>query len=476
MQVVTTTQAATQLIPADNDAFRFIGRSEIVDIEGGKGVRFDVPGFEIRFRVTGTSTVRVLLQQKWTSEPPFLPSGCCCTGSKPHNFLVFVDGVPQETPLEGSECYRCTFDTSIHENDLDVQSYPVAHSLNPDEMHEIRIVKDSEADWNRCEPWPNWLVFHGIKVDAGRAAPAPPPPDQLRIEIVGGSTTSGYCNLCVAPWHAPTGDSVDQRSASLDLAWTGILCNNMTAACHITAWSGLGVISNLGTKQGRWHTPDLFRRGVQSDPASVWDFSSWVPNVLLIDLGSNDRSAWDDPNFVSTFLQFVSNYTSAYGPKTKVLVGCGMTETGYCPHIHSVVKQSQDNGLSVHYMDLSGMQDWACCGHPSPTAHAKIAAHVRNLVEHVLAGGGGDGEPNGPGPDGPPLDPDGGNNSPIPPHTTTPKPTLAPHPNGVGAHHHWKLIAVAASVAALAVVFVSVMCCVRRQKEKSENLLDADHP
>ena len=61
--------------------------------------------------------------------------------------------------------------------------------------------------------------------------------------------------------------------------------------------------------------PILWQRTIPTDSSSHWDPSQWMPDVVVINLGTNDYNAGGaDPsaNFQSTYLQFVKQLESAY--------------------------------------------------------------------------------------------------------------------------------------------------------------------
>ena len=42
--------------------------------------------------------------------------------------------------------------------------------------------------------------------------------------------------------------------------------------------------------------PALYDRALPEQPASVWDFSAWQPDAVVINLGTNDFSTEGDPS------------------------------------------------------------------------------------------------------------------------------------------------------------------------------------
>ena len=82
----------------------------------------------------------------------------------------------------------------------------------------------------------------------------------------------------------------------------------------------------------------VFERTLGSVDASDWDFSSWVPDAVVINLGTNDwhgvPADWSQPgvmdfirNFTTTYQQFVARLADRYGDGVEMFLGVGpMTE------------------------------------------------------------------------------------------------------------------------------------------------------
>lgn len=302
-------------------------------------------------------------------------------GSQPHEFLVYIDGVPQSAPIDGSPCRGCTFDTRLARNGT-VAKHRVAYKLSTG-PHEIRIFKTSEPEWSSRQPTPNWVSFHGVSLDhGGEALPPIQPRRKRRIEFLGDSITSGYCNLC------HSGADVVERQGSYAIAWPNLVCDALGAECHSLALAGFGVARNCcGDNDVRM--PDLYTRGVATDSGSEWDFASWVPDVLVVHLGSNDH-LWEttsDPDaYVKQYVELVVAAGNTYGPHLNVFLGCGPTDASAkaCPHVESVVAQVQKHGVRAHFLDQRGFLDIAyghhCCFHPGAMQSQAMAQDASTVI------------------------------------------------------------------------------------------------
>ena len=71
--------------------------------------------------------------------------------------------------------------------------------------------------------------------------------------------------------------------------------------------------------------PALYERTVATDAtAGDWDWASWVPDLLIINLGTNDFSHPVNATlFTDVYVDLLVNTTARYGPDTHILAVCG---------------------------------------------------------------------------------------------------------------------------------------------------------
>jgi hypothetical protein len=72
-----------------------------------------------------------------------------------------------------------------------------------------------------------------------------------------------------------------------------VLARSLDAELSTVAWSGKGVYNNYNGNRVE-PMPKLYDRAVPNDKNSPWDFS-WQPDLIIINLGTNDYSTNNDP-------------------------------------------------------------------------------------------------------------------------------------------------------------------------------------
>lgn len=156
--------------------------------------------------------------------------------------------------------------------DASRRSYSLAAGL-PYGKHSVELFKRTE--WDKGKTW-----FYGF-IFSGKAVVADPPALPARkMEFFGNSITCGYAVADRA------GDSpVGYYENNYD-SYAAITARHFHAQCHYTAKSGIGIMVS-------WFPlimPEMYNRLDPTDPASRWDFSAYVPDLVVINLLQND--AW----------------------------------------------------------------------------------------------------------------------------------------------------------------------------------------
>lgn len=125
--------------------------------------------------------------------------------------------------------------------------------------------------------------------------------------------------------------------------------------------------------------PELFFRTLPSRPDSKWDLQSWIPDAIVINLGTNDFSG-DSPKmnlYKDAYKNFLSALRTSY-PTAYIICTIGTMISKPEPYIQEVVLELQYEGdREMGYFGYPE-QDIAANGiggdwHPSLKTHASMA-------------------------------------------------------------------------------------------------------
>ncbi len=245
------------------------------------------------------------------------------------------------------------------------QTYSLASGLAPG-VHEVQLYRRTEASFGNTS-------FVSLDLGGGTLLPPPPAPAR-RIEVIGDSITCGYGN------EGP--DEFCDFSADTEnhyLTYGAIAARAVNAELHTIAWSGKGIIYNYGDNKDD-PLPSLYDQILPYSSSLLWDFG-WQPDVVVINLGTNDYSTGDDPPaalFTDEYEKFLIHLRGKYPSATllalvpTLLGGSDLTKARMT--IEAAVGRRTGSGdANVEAFAMSFTQTgWGCDYHPSAATHASM--------------------------------------------------------------------------------------------------------
>lgn len=198
----------------------------------------------------------------------------------------------------------------------------------------------------------------------------PPPGVSRRIEVIGDSITCGYGNEGPDKFCSFTADTENNY-----LAYGSIAARLVGAEIVTVAWSGKGIIYNYGNDTFE-PLPQVYDRIVAGEPDALWDFS-WQPDVVVINLGTNDFSTDGDPSendYVSNYVAFLEHLREVYPdallmPISPMLGGDELVMVeGYIQSAIDMRMAAGDTNLGTANVNVDPI-GWGCDYHPSVATH-----------------------------------------------------------------------------------------------------------
>jgi lysophospholipase L1-like esterase len=132
--------------------------------------------------------------------------------------------------------------------------------------------------------------------------------------------------------------------------------------------------------------PFLYDEIVQNSK-TAWNYSSNQPQLVVIELGTNDISVdVDAEKFILTYQQFIRKIKNNY-PNAKIVCAAGPNPGGdkwilLQKMIHSVVNKI--NLTEVYYFEFSNFipngSDW----HPNAIEHQKMAKELTSYLKKMM--------------------------------------------------------------------------------------------
>ena len=319
---------AGDFVKADTSAVKYVGRTEAED---GK-VSFDWAGTSMETIVSGTDR----LFMKAASD------GECY-------FNVFVDG-------KQTSVVHLTGDTLVC----------LASGLSG-QSHEIRLQKRSEGEFGKA-------TIEGYLAAEGAVLSAPPKRGRM-IEFIGDSITCGY---------GTEGKDRDEpfmvSTENCDLSYACIIARYFDADYTLISHSGRGAARNYGDtlSVSQVTMKDRMMRTFDMDAGRMWDFGSCRPDIVVINLGSNDFSTEPHPSeseFKAAYHEILSRIRKNYGDVPVLCVSPRVGEPALT-YIREICSSADDPnvyfGGSLHGV-YNYTTDLGASWHPGVYGHRKIA-------------------------------------------------------------------------------------------------------
>jgi len=359
LPTVTAQSQNWQIVPPADTMFRYLGR---IDSSDPEEYAFYYPGIEIRAAFTGASCFLLLGNESFGAQD---------VNGNPHSnyYNVFIDDslAVIEVP-EGKQVIK------------------VAENLN-DTVHLLRLYKRTEAVCGRA-------TFRGIGLDPGAGlVPWPAAPPALRIEFVGNSITCGYGN---------EGDDAScgftAATENNYLSYGSIAARRLDAEYVAVAYSGKGVIQNYD-RSAQETLPEIYQRINPSDTASQWDFALWKPDIVILNLGTNDfaHELPDSAAFVTAYASFLKRI-AAYYPGVRIVCLMGpMINDSWPPglkaatvcrsYIKAAMKLAATPYTVFFEMSTQGPYGFGCDYHPNIRQHQKNAEELSAFISDWMVSG-----------------------------------------------------------------------------------------
>ena len=250
---------------------------------------------------------------------------------------------------------------------------------------EIRFVKLSESQDSS-------LGVECVELD-GEIEPLPE--KRLKIEFVGDSITCGY------GVEGSLDESYTTATENAEKAYACLTAKALDADACLVSFSGFGILSGY-TGDGAINTESLLppyydRVGVcgraLANGARVqdesWDFSCFVPDAVVVNLGTNDMSyCLDDGEKKQTFRRkyaaFLKTVRRAH-PGARILCALGAMGTSLCPYMERAVADfiAETGDTRVRALALNDQRAEDSYGtdyHPSEKTHRMIAETVTEAL------------------------------------------------------------------------------------------------
>lgn len=270
------------------------------------------------------------------------------------------------------------------------ESYDVFSSDTSQDVT-VSIVKLSESPMST-------LAIDNIKVTGSVIKPTPD--KDVLIEFVGDSITCGYgSDDPVKENHFST------KTEDVTKAYAYKTAKNLDADYSLVSFSGYGIISGYsdGNKKvsnqtvPQYYTKLGFSWSPNGSfvPANVdWDFTKRQPDVIVINLGTNDDSYTKtekdrQEEYAAEYVNFLKTIREK-NPDAKILCTLGIMGDRLFEYVQKAADdysaETGDKNVYTMKFDVQSPADgYSADWHPSVTTHDKAAAKLSEEIKKLLA-------------------------------------------------------------------------------------------
>lgn len=335
------------IIPATDKHIQYVGR---VSFKNPQSPMFTFPGVQINSGFQGTSLKMI---------------------AKPQSGYFMAQ-------IDGAEPFKVGFNT---DNDSIVS---LATAL-PYGNHQVKLMYIIEGYERRPE-------FRGFILDKGCTLTDAPALPERKIEFIGNSITCGYGVESFDP-----NEHFNEATENHYYTYAAITARNLEAQ-HVTiARSGIGIYRNYaGPKTGNPdNMPNCYEQTLLYDKTQPWDFNRFTPNVVCVNLGTNDTSTkgYDKKLLLDGYRNFIKKLRSHY-PNAKIVMLTGVMLDGESLEdvknaLNTAVKEENDKGdKEIYRFDMTPHADRAlrlgADYHPSYWQQQKMAGELTAFLRSLM--------------------------------------------------------------------------------------------
>jgi hypothetical protein len=332
------------LVKASDRHFAYVGR---ISFRNPDAPSFTYPGVQIHANFSGTSVKMA-------------------TKAGSGYFMIELD---DKTP------YKV-------ESTKDDSTVLIAEGLN-DTMHRLTITYAIEGLLMKPE-------FRGLYLDKGHTLGTKPKLPTRIIEFIGNSITCGYG---IEGQQTDKGFSYSKQNEFY--TYEALASRALNAQCWVVARSGIGIYRNCrGKLRGdRGNMQDVYPFTNFGTGGERWDFSRCQPDVVCVNLGTNDTTApkYDPDLLTNAFKRFISTLRSHY-PKAKIILLTGTMISGkrladlqqaQLGAIADAANRGDNNVFRLDFTPADGSLGYGTFKHPSMKQHEQMANELVPFIKKI---------------------------------------------------------------------------------------------
>lgn len=245
-------------------------------------------------------------------------------------------------------------------------------------LHSLKIQKRSEGEFGKT-------IIHQFLLAASGRLQEEPIVRSRHIEFIGNSLTCGY---------GTEGNDRDDpflvETENCNLTFAALTARYFNADYTLIAHSGRGAVRNYGdsVRVSKVTMKDRMLNTFDEDLTHKWDFTSYRPDLVVINLGSNDFSTEPHPyksEFIKAYKQIISQLRQHYGD-IPILCIYPIIQAPVYSYYDSMIAEVNDPKVFLLKLkeDLyNRTTDLGAAWHPGRSGHLKMAMWMIPYISTV---------------------------------------------------------------------------------------------
>lgn len=279
--------------------------------------------------------------------------------------------------VDGDSIYKIKIDTGR-------RAYVLARNL-PFGRHTIELFKRTQIhkEYKR-----GFVQFSGFQMENGGRAFDPPPLKKRKIEFYGNSITCGH-----AIEDTSGGDSGASIYENNYLSYGALTARHFGARYSCIAKSGIGMMVSFGALI----MPEMYKLRNPFDSTDLWNFSDYVPDIVVVNLFQNDAGIVKRPEYIefkkrfgtmpptedfiiSSYKNFIADIRDRY-PKANIICVLGSMNTtqegsSWPGYVEKAVSDLHDKKVYTHFFKYKNTP-----GHPRVKDHQLMADSLIHFID-----------------------------------------------------------------------------------------------
>lgn len=233
--------------------------------------------------------------------------------------------------------------------------------------------------------------IYGLLLDDGADLTGYPELPERKIEFIGNSITCGLGNE-----GDPSAKKFDYSMQNQYYTYEAIASRELDAQCFVVARSGIGLYrnNNGNVKGDRNNFAGVYPYTQFGMSGERWDFSKYTPDVVCVNLGTNDTTnpGYDVNLLTEAFKKFIKTLRTNY-PNAKIVLLTGTMLKGQRledvkkAHREAIADAKARGDNEVYSFDFTpddGSLGKGVFNHPSRKRHEKMAEELVPFLREIM--------------------------------------------------------------------------------------------